>query len=70
MFADCGICDNKRSLCDSHPVGSTNYTIFDRAYKKHLAKQDAHHNAYYGTRYMSISKPEKYLTIIHDKMDH
>jgi hypothetical protein len=70
MFACCGICNNKRSLRDSHPVGSTNYTIFKKAYKTHLAEQEAHRNAYYSSRYMSISKPEKCLTIIHDKMDH
>jgi hypothetical protein len=70
MFARCSVCDSKRSLHDSHPVGSTNYTIFDKAYKTHLAEREAHRNAYYGSRYMSISKPEKCLIIIHDKMDH
>jgi hypothetical protein len=70
MFARCGVCDSKRSLRDLHPVGSNNYSIFDKAYKKHLTEQEAHRNAYYGSQYMSISKPEKCLTIIHDKMDH
>jgi hypothetical protein len=70
MSARCGVCDNKRSLCDLHPMGSTNYTIFEKAYKTHLVEQEAHCNAYYGSRYMSISKPKKCLTIIHDKMDH
>lgn len=36
----------------------------------HLEKHEAYCNAYYGTRHMSISKLEKCLTIIHDKMDH
>jgi hypothetical protein len=57
-------------LYDSHVVGSINYTIFDRAYKTHLAEQEAHRNIYYSTWYMFISKPEKCLTIIYDKMDH
>jgi hypothetical protein len=70
MFARCGVCDNKRKLIDSHLVRSTNYALFDKAYKVHLAEQEAHRNAYYGTRYMSISHPGKYVTIIHDKMDH
>ena len=70
MFAYCGVCDNKRSLHDLHLVGSTNYTIFNKAYKMHLTVQESHYNTYYGSRYMSISKPEKCLTIIHDKMDH
>ena len=70
MFARCGVCDNKRSLRNLHPVGSTNYTIFKKAYKMHLAEQEAHHNAHYGSQYMSIFKPEKCLIIIHDKMDH
>jgi hypothetical protein len=69
MFAHCGMCDNKWQLKDSHPVGSTNYALFDKAYKVHLAKQEAHWNAYYWTRYMSISHPDKCVTIIHDKMD-
>jgi hypothetical protein len=67
MFARCGVCDNKRQLRDSHLVGSTNYVIFDKAYKMHLAQQEAHRNAYYGTRYMSVSHPEKCVTIIHKK---
>jgi hypothetical protein len=70
MFARCGVCDNKQQLIDSHPVGSTNYALFDKAYKVHLAEQEAHRNAYYGTQYMSISHPDKCVTIIHDKMDH
>jgi hypothetical protein len=36
----------------------------------HRAGQEAHCNAYNGTCYMSISKPKKVRTIIHDKMDH
>jgi hypothetical protein len=67
MFARCG---SKRSLRNSHPVGSTNYTIFEKAYETHLAEREAHRNAYYGSRYMFISKPKKCLIIIHDKMDH
>jgi hypothetical protein len=51
-------------------VGLTNYSIFDKAYKTHLAEEEAYRNAYYGTWYMSISKPEKCLTITHNKMDH
>ena len=51
-------------------MDSINYTIFVTAYKTHFAKQEAHRNIYYSTRYMSISKPEKCLTIIYDKMDH
>jgi hypothetical protein len=70
MFAQCGICNNKRQLRDSHPVGSTNYAIFNKAYKMHLAQQEAHRNAYYGTRYMSVSHSEKCVIIIHNKMDH
>jgi hypothetical protein len=70
MFACYGVCDNKRQLRDSHLVGSTNYALFDKAYKVHLAEQEAHRNAYYGTRYMSISHLDKCVTIIHDKMDH
>jgi hypothetical protein len=70
MFARCGVCNNKWQLIDSHPVGSTNYASFDKAYKVHLVEQEAHRNAYYGTQYMSISHPDKYVTIIHDKMDH
>jgi hypothetical protein len=46
MFAHFGVCDNKRQLNDSHPVGSMNYTLFDKAYKVHLAEQEAHWNAY------------------------
>jgi hypothetical protein len=64
------VCDNKRQLRDPHPVGSTNYAIFDKVYKVHLAEQEAHQNSYYGTRYMSISQLDKCITIIHDKMDH
>jgi hypothetical protein len=70
MFVCCGVYNNKRSLHDSHPVGLNKYNIFDKAYKTHLAEQEAYRNAYYGSRYMSISKPKKCLTIIHDKMDH
>jgi hypothetical protein len=70
MFARCQVCNNKRQLRDSHPVGSTNYALFDKAYKVHLAEQEAHRNSYYGTRYMSISHPDKCVTIINDKMDH
>jgi hypothetical protein len=70
MFARCGVCDNKRSLCDSHLEGLINYTLFDKDYKMHLAEEEAHRNAYYDSRYMSISKSEKCLTIIHVKMDH
>jgi hypothetical protein len=47
-----------------------NYAIFDKAYKINLAQQEAHRNAYYGTRYMLVSHPDKCVTIIHDKMDH
>jgi hypothetical protein len=70
MFARCRVCDNKRLLCDLHVVGLTNYTIFNKAYKMHLEKHEAYHNPYYGTHHMSISKLEKCLTIIHDKMGH
>jgi hypothetical protein len=70
MFARCRMCDNKRQFRDSHHVGSTNYALFDKAYKVHLAEQEAHRNAYYGTRHMSISHPDKCVAIIHDKMDH
>ena len=38
MFARCGVCNSKKSLCDSHPADLTNYIIFDKAYKTHLAE--------------------------------
>ena len=36
----------------------------------HLAKEEDYRNAYYGSQYMSISKSEICLTIIHIKVDH
>jgi F0F1-type ATP synthase membrane subunit a len=70
MFARYGVCDKMRQLKDSHPMGSTNYAIFDKVYKMNLVEQEAHWNAYYGTWYMFVSHLNKCVTIIHDKMDH
>ena len=38
--------------------------------KEHITTQHAHWEIYYANRNLSISKPNKVLTIIHDKMDH
>lgn len=55
---------------NSHAVGSTAHTFYASALQRHLAEQEAHRQAYYASRYLSIQKPNQVLTIIHDKMDH
>jgi hypothetical protein len=38
--------------------------------KEYIIAQHAHWEIYYANRNLSISEPDKVLTIIHDKMDH
>ena len=70
MFARCGTCDRRKQLRSAHAVGSTAYVYYADALQRHLAEQEAHRQAYYASRYLSIQKPDQVLTIIHDKMDH
>jgi hypothetical protein len=69
-FAQCGEFDKLNSLQTSSTRGSCMEDLWDLKLKEHIATQRAHWELYYANRNLSISEPEKVLTIIHDKMDH
>jgi hypothetical protein len=69
-FARCGECDRLKSLRASSTRGSHAEALWDTSLNEHNALARAHRELYYANRNLSISEPEKVLTIIHDKMDH
>jgi hypothetical protein len=69
-FARCGECDRLKSLRTSSMRGSRVEELWDMKLNEHNALVRSHRELYYANRNLSISKPEKVLTIIHDKMDH
>jgi hypothetical protein len=69
-FARCGECDRLKSLRASSTRGLRVEELWDRKLNEHNAIARAHRELYYANRNLSISEPEKVLTIIHDKMDH
>jgi hypothetical protein len=50
--------------------GSHAEELWDMKLNEHNALVRSHRELYYANRNLSISEPEKVLTIIHDKMDH
>jgi hypothetical protein len=69
-FARCGECDRLKSLRASSTRGSRTEELWDTKLNEHNALARAHRELYYANRNLSISEPEKVLTVIHDKMDH
>jgi hypothetical protein len=69
-FAHCKECDRLKSLQGSSTRGSRAEELWDTKLNEHNAITHAHRELYYANRNLSISEPEKVLTIIHDKMDH
>jgi hypothetical protein len=69
-FARCGQCDRLKSLRASSTRGLRAEGLWDTKLNEHNALARAHRELYYANRNLSISEPEKVLTIIHDKMDH
>jgi hypothetical protein len=69
-FARCRECDRLKSLQASSMRGSRAEELWDMKLNEHNALARSHRELYYANRNLSISKLEKVLTIIHDKMDH
>jgi hypothetical protein len=69
-FTRCGECDRLKSLRMSSTRGSRAEELWDMKLNEHNALACSHQELYYANRNLSISKPKKVLTIIHDKMDH
>ena len=46
------------------------YDVCQKRLDMHIADQRVHREFYYANRFLSEKEPEKYVTIIHDKMDH
>ena len=56
-----------RSACTR---GSGAYDVCKKRLDMHIARQRAHWELYYANQFLSEKEPGKYVTIIHDKMDH
>ena len=69
-FAHCGDCDRLKSLRASSTRRSCAKGLWDTMLNGHNALARAHQQLYYANRNLSISEPEKVLSIIHNKMDH
>ena len=69
-FARCGTCDELKKLRDVHTSGTPEYLKVQARFEKHLFAQEAARNAYYGSRALSCYYPSRFLSIMHDKMDH
>jgi hypothetical protein len=69
-FACCGECDRLKSLRASSTRGSRAEELWDLKLNEHNALARSHRELYYANRNLSISEPDKVLTIIHDMMDH
>ena len=56
-----------RSTCTS---GSRAHNVCQKTLDIHIADPRAHWELYYANWFFSKKEPKKYVTIIHDKMDH
>ena len=56
-----------RSACTR---GSGAYDVYQKRLDMHIVGQRTHWELYYANRFLSEKEPQKYVTIIHDKMDH
>lgn len=69
-FSRCSECDKLKGIRATFVPGSEEYDRVHRKFQRHLFMQEACRQAYYGSRSLSIYRPSKVLSIIHDKMDH
>ena len=69
-FALCRECDRLKSLWASSTRGSRTEELWDMKTNENNTLACSYQELYYANRNLSISKLEKFLTIIHDKMDH
>jgi uncharacterized C2H2 Zn-finger protein len=69
-FVRCGECDRLKSLRASSTRRLRTEELWDMKLNEHNVLARSHRELYYANRNLSISEPEKVLTIIHDKMDH
>ena len=49
--------------------GSRAYDVCQKRLDMHIASQRVHRELYYANRFLLEKEPEKYVTIIHDKID-
>ena len=69
-FARCGDCDDLKRMRSACMRGCGAYDVCQKRLDMHITGQRAHRKLYYTNRFLSEKKPEKCVTIIHDKMDH
>ena len=69
-FARCDDCDDVKRMRSACIRGSGAYDVCQKRLDMHIAGQRAHRELYYANRFLSEKEPRKYVTIIHDKMDH
>ena len=69
-FARCGNCGDLKRMRSVCIRDSRAYDVCQKRLDMHIAGQKAYKELYYANRFLSEKEPEKYVTIIHNKMDH
>ena len=69
-FARCGDCDDLKRMRSACTRGSGAYYVCQKRLDMHITGQRAHRKLYYANRFLLEKEPEKFVTIIHNKMDH
>ena len=69
-FACYGDCDDLKQMKLACTRCSMAYDLCQKRLDMHIACQRAHQELFYTNIFLSQKKPEKCMTVIHDKMDH
>ena len=67
-FARCYTCEKYKDLQDAYPIEIESHNRHQQKYIEHVNNQEAHCQDYYKNRALLIIRPNKVLTVIHDKI--